>query len=106
MLNIQQLNNKKLALALWYKDENGEDQVTVYAGVFCLHEGVPFLDRGKDAKKLEIKSDWLERIKEVENDEMRKIFLGADYSLSLSVGNMSEEQENNSEGSKTGFKLF
>lgn len=77
--------NKSLALVLWAKDENGEDDVAVFSGTLILSEGNYYLQREGDGPKPEIRTEWLERIKATP-DDVKETLLGCDYQLTLTIG--------------------
>ena len=84
--------NKKLALVLWAKDKEGEDDVAVFPGVFTQVGGSYYLQREGEGNSPEIREEWLPRIKSVP-DESRDVLMGCDYQLSLSVGNSEDVNE-------------
>jgi|SRR5215469_12653435 len=82
---------KRLALILWDKDRSGEDEVWVHAGTVQASGSGLVLDRGKARPQVKLLSEWLPRIKPV-NDETRTTLLGAELCLSLTVGPIPEGQ--------------
>ena len=78
-----------MALVLWYNNR-GEDEVVVYAGK-SLYDGVKLIILLKDNINFEINPEWISRIKLV-TPELKKTLLDADFCLSLSVGDMSENK--------------
>jgi len=88
--------NKTLALVLWSKNENEEDEVAVFSGVLIEKDKTFFLDR-KDEKNPEILEEWLPRITKVPND-LKDMLMDCEYQLSLSVGDVDETPES--------YKLF
>jgi hypothetical protein len=54
---------KRLALILWGKDRNGEDEVWVHAGTVQASASGLVLDRGDDASRVKLLPEWLPRIK-------------------------------------------
>ena len=80
---------KRLALILWDKDRSGEDEVWVHAGTVQASGSGLVLDRGEHAPQVKLLSEWLPRIKPV-NDETRTTLLGAELCLSLRVGPIPE----------------
>ena len=91
MKNIEALN-KSLALVLWAKDENGEDDVAVFSGTLINVDGVYYLERESNNKNTEIKEEWLQRINSVP-EELKETLMGCEYQLSLSVGSSEEISE-------------
>lgn len=80
----------KLALLLWGEDENGEDDVAIFAGVLISKDGEYFLQRD-DGNKPEIREEWLDRIKPVSSD-LKETLLQCDFQLSLSVGSIESNE--------------
>jgi hypothetical protein len=80
---------KRLALILWDKDRNGEDEVWVHAGTVQTSGSGLVPDRGEHAPQVKLLSEWLPRIKPV-SDEIRSTLLGAELCLSLTVGPIPE----------------
>lgn len=78
--------DKKLALVLWGKDESGEDDVVVFAGILREINGSYFLERN-DGSDPEIKQAWLDRIKQIPED-IKSTLLDCEYQLSLAVDNL------------------
>ena len=76
---------KCLALIIWGKDHDGQDEVWVHTGNVKASGSGFTLDRGEDAPQVKLLSEWLPRIMPV-NDELRTILLGAELCLSLTVG--------------------
>ena len=91
LMDIQNVIDKKIALILWAKDENKEDDVCVYSGIFKQGSKGYFIDR-LNAGNLEIREEWLSRIRLVE-DELKDTLMNCDYSLSLSVGSTDETND-------------
>jgi len=76
--------NRTLALVLWAKDENGDDDVAVFPGTLVKENGLYFLRRD-DGKNPEIRDEWMSRIKEVPKD-LKETLSNCDFQLSLTVG--------------------
>ena len=83
--------NKTLALVLWSKDENGEDEVAVFSGVLIKKNEIFFLER-EDEKNPEILEEWLSRITKIPED-LKEILWDCEYQLLLSVGDVDETSE-------------
>ncbi len=81
--------NKRLALVLWAEDEEGEDDVVVFSGIFIQDKGNYYLQREGNEPNPEIRKEWLSRIKVVPED-LKDIFLNCEYQLPLSVGDAEE----------------
>jgi hypothetical protein len=54
---------KRLALIIWGKDLNGEDEVWVHAGTVQTSGSGLVLDRGEDASRVKLLPEWLPWIK-------------------------------------------
>lgn len=81
--------NKSLALVLWAKDENRDDDVSVFSGVLLSEsDGYYFLH--KNENKIELKKDWLARVKRVPLG-LKETLSDCDYQLSLTVGDVSSD---------------
>ena len=83
--------NKKLALVLWGKDKNGEDEVAVFSGVLVEKNKIYFLDR-EDEKNPEILEEWLPRITKIPED-LKEMLMDCEYQLALSIGDADETSE-------------
>jgi hypothetical protein len=73
---------KRLALIIWGKDRNGEDEVWVYAGTVQASGLV--LERGEDGSRVKLRPEWLSRITRV-SDDVRSTLRGAEICLSLTI---------------------
>ena len=91
MKNIKNIDGKKLALVLFGQDEEGNDDVAVFTGTARLNESVVTFER-PDIEPLELKDDWIDRIKPVSSD-MKETLLDADYMVPLSIGKLSQEDD-------------
>jgi len=80
---------RRLALVIWGKDPNGEDEVWVHTGNVQASGPGFILDRGEDAPQVKLLSEWLPRIKPV-SDDLRTTLLGAEFCLSLTIGPIPE----------------
>ncbi|MBP1680661.1 MAG: hypothetical protein H6Q35_1000 [Proteobacteria bacterium] len=83
--------NKTLALILWSKDENGEDEVAVFSGVLIKKNETFFLER-EDKKNPMILEEWLPRIDKIPED-LKEMLMGCEYQLTLSVGDIDDTPE-------------
>ena len=83
--------NKTLALVLWSKDENGEDEVAVFSGILIKKNETFFLER-EDDKNPEILEEWLSRITKIPED-LKEMLMNCEYQLALSVGDVDETPE-------------
>ncbi len=75
---------KRLALIIWVKDRNGEDEVWVYAGTAQASGSGLVLDRGEDGSRVKLRPEWLSRITRV-SDDVRSTLRGAEICLSLTI---------------------
>ena len=87
MNDIATLKDKVLALIATATDEKGQEDVAVFTGTIRLSGERLFFDRGPDSKQFEIPSHWIGRFDPVV-PEVKDILMGADYSISVSVGNL------------------
>jgi len=83
--------NKTLALILWGKDKNGEDDVAVFPGTLIQVNDLYYLQRS-DETNPEIRPEWFPRIERVPED-LKETLLECEFQLSLTTG----ESENISE---------
>jgi hypothetical protein len=102
MINPTLIHGKRLAMIAWAKKDDGGDDVTVFTGIASWDGKTMTMRREPIESSLEIEMDWLERIQEVRPD-LRDTLLGAEYSFSVSVGDISEA-DNPSELKQTGLK--
>jgi len=91
-MNYMDALNKNLALVLWAKDKNGDDDVAVFPGVLIKEGNSYFLKRKSEETKPEIKEEWLSRIKIVPA-ELKETLQGCEYQLSLTVGSTEDVTE-------------
>jgi len=87
-MDIDSVVNRTLALVLWAKDENGEDDVAVFPGTLKVKDGVYFLVRQSGAGP-EIRAEWFWRILEV-SDDIRDTACNCGFILSWSVGDAND----------------
>ena len=80
---------KRLALVIWGKDRDGEDEVWVHTGTVQASGSGFVLDRGEDKPLVKLLPEWLSRIKPV-NDEVRSTLNGAEICLSLTISPVPE----------------
>jgi len=74
--------------SLWLIDDQGEN---VVAAGWIAHVDNGTLALLRDGGKLDIGEAWFDRIREVENESVRKILMNADYYLQLRVRTISDE---------------
>jgi hypothetical protein len=91
-VDITRLHGKRLTLLLTGTKENGDDDWAVFGGVASLEAGVVFMDRGEGKPRLEIREEWLGRIRIVE-PESRETLLDADYYLPLTIGKLASDED-------------
>ena len=82
-VSLVQLNGKRLTV--WLTDDVGES--AIFSGVVRWDGSMLALDREANTA-FEIQPEWYERIRQVADEESRKILLNADYYLRLCVGNL------------------
>lgn len=82
--------NRTLAIIAWGKDAKGRDDVAVVTGVLTEVDDSYFLHRGGEQSPFRIHDEWLVRICEVQ-PENKDLLMGADFQLSLSVGNLADD---------------
>jgi hypothetical protein len=87
--NSMEIVGKRLALVIWGKDRDGEDEVWVHTGT--VHEsGSGFvLDRGEDKPQVKLLPEWLSRIEPVD-DEVRSTLCEAEVYVSLTISSIPE----------------
>jgi hypothetical protein len=88
MIDPNKVHGKKVALIAWAKDEKGEDDVAVFTGTGRWIGDQLSLDRGVNETAVAIPNEWLDRLQIVTPD-LKKTLLDSDYSISISVGNLT-----------------
>ena len=83
--------NKQLALVLWAKDKDGEDDVVVFPGTLIHKNGNYYFKREQDGKAPKLHNEWIPRIKEVP-EELKETLCNCDYQLSLTVEDINENE--------------
>ena len=87
-MDLDRYIGKQFTLLL--TDEEGE--VVAYGGWTASLSGETLLlERPGDKMKLE--PDWLQRIQPISDDQSRKLLLGADFVIRLSVGPNPREED-------------
>lgn len=86
-LALTDLFGKKLALLLWYLDEDFEQRAVIFSGVGFLHDGCLSLHRGPLLPPLQIPLALVWRAQEVP-DDLRDIVKGAAYCIQASMAEM------------------
>jgi hypothetical protein len=80
---------KRLALVIWGKDRDGEDEVWVHTGTVQASGSGFVLDRGEDKPQVKLLPEWLSRIKPV-NEEVRSTLCGAEICVSFTLSPIPE----------------
>jgi hypothetical protein len=80
---------KRLALVIWGKDRDGEDEVWVHTGTVQASDSGFVLDRGEDKPLVKLLPEWLSRIKPV-NNEVQSTLCGAEICVSLTLSPIPE----------------
>jgi hypothetical protein len=88
-IESMEIVGKRLALVIWGKDRNGEDEVWVHAGTVQASGSGFVLDRGEDKPLVKLLPEWFPRIKPV-NDEVRSTLHGAEICVSLTLSPIPE----------------
>jgi hypothetical protein len=90
VVTLAEVDGKPFALLLCAETEDGENDWAVFPGIARVRDGTLFLERSGNDPDVEIRPEWHHLIRPVK-PEVRQILLGADYSLSLSVGNLPDD---------------
>ncbi len=97
-MNKLQLEGKTLTVILLGTDEKGKDEVFVYKSKIRKQDEeytfeIPsnIYENNSDRIILPLDEDFLERLKPV-GAEMKETLSDADYSLALTIGNLSDEK--------------
>ncbi len=88
-INSMNIVGKRLALVIWGKDRNGEDEVWVHTGIVQASGSGFVLDRGENKPLVKLLPEWLPPIKPV-NDEVRSTLRGAEICRSLTIASVPE----------------
>ena len=80
---------KRLALVIWGKDGDGEDEVFVHTGTVRASGSGFVLDRGEDKPQVKLLPEWLSRIKPVD-DEVRSTLREVEICVSLTLSPIPE----------------
>jgi hypothetical protein len=91
VVDLTLYDGKAFALLLCGATADGEEDWIVCSGVARLKGESLFLERSAHEPDVEIRQEWFGRIRPTD-DETRAILQGADYFLSLMVGNLSGDQ--------------
>ncbi len=87
-----EFEGKTLALLLMAKTEEGDDDWAVFPGTFRKDGDRAYLERDDGHEDFEIREEWVERIRPVDNEEVRSILQNCDFFLSLSVGSIADSE--------------
>ena len=80
--------NQTLAVLLWGKDADGEDDVVLMTGVLREVNGAFFVERGENPR-FPLEDEWLPRIKRT-NPEVLDVVSDAPFMLTLTVEKVDE----------------
>lgn len=86
------LVGKRLALLLMAQTRSGDDDWAVFSGTVGLDDGALYLDRGAGKTRVDIRAEWLERIRPV-SEEVSAILNRAEYYLPLRVGALPADED-------------
>jgi hypothetical protein len=94
-MDTESLDGHTIAVLLWIEGESAESEedVFVFNGVLYRENDVLYVDRGTDNPPFEIVSDWYSLIRELSNRETKAILNGADYMISLNVGQLPADTD-------------
>lgn len=87
--SLTSLDGCSFALLLWVEGDDGEDDVALFSGTLRYKDGVLNMARA-DGRVIRMLPEWYEGIRPVSDPEIAAIVGGADYVLSLSVGNLPD----------------
>lgn len=91
--------NRSLALLLWRKSPQNNDEVSMYCGIIRAKDGKIVFEKWEKNLDFIIQNEWLNRIKKIP-ENLKKDIGNCDYQLSLSVS----EYDNKNSYIKTGLK--
>jgi len=80
---------KRLALVIWGRDRNGEDEVWVHTGTVRTSGSGFILDRGEYKPRVKLLLEWFPRIEPV-NEEVRSTLCRAEVYVSLTIAPIPE----------------
>jgi hypothetical protein len=87
MVDPAAIHGKRLAMIAWGKSGDGSDDVAVFSGVAEWDGVVLRMRREPESSSFTIPSEWLPRLQPV-RDDVRATLLDAEYSFSVTVGNL------------------
>jgi|GraSoiStandDraft_16_1057320.scaffolds.fasta_scaffold350543_3 hypothetical protein len=85
-------HGKRVAVVAWAEKPDGSDDFVVFAGIADWDGSHLTLLRQPGKSPFPIPDEWLGRLKLVEPD-LKTTLLGADYCLSVAVGNLPDSHE-------------
>jgi hypothetical protein len=85
-------HGKRVAMIAWGKNEDGSDEVAVFTGVGEWDGAVLRMRREPESSSFTIPSEWLLRLQPV-RDDVRSTLLDAEYSFSVTVGNLQSGED-------------
>ncbi len=83
--------DKILALVLWMKDNDGEDDVAIFPGTL-VQENTSLVLKCHDENHPEIREEWLSGITKVP-DDLKETLFGCSFQLSLTVRDREVESD-------------
>jgi hypothetical protein len=89
-MNQSELDGKTLTLLLMGETQTGEQDWSVFRGTVRAEAAALYLDRGASEPRVEIREEWLARVKPVTPD-LAETLLRSELYLPLSVGNVANE---------------
>ena len=108
-INYDELKNSSFPIMLWHINDKEEDEVMVYAGkaiydVELNMISIYYNDNKKPVFVLEEEDFGM--IQKVENDEIKKILLGADYAIKFNLYNLPEDVQKDKFRMVEGLKWY
>ncbi|MFT4712838.1 MAG: hypothetical protein ACJAVI_004547 [Candidatus Azotimanducaceae bacterium] len=85
---LEEAEGKPIALILWRKKDDGEDDLAVFKGILTQQDGTYYLDR-EEGYDRSLTKEWLGRIDTVPM-EVKAVLLDCDYQLSLNLDELTE----------------
>lgn len=92
MIDYYTIKNKKIALSIWNAEK--ENDAHVYLGVIKRKEGGYYFVNKEKGWLIPLEDEWLSRLKVVKED-LKSTLLGADYIISLLMGDLPDDDEGN-----------
>jgi hypothetical protein len=85
---LEDAEGNPIALILWRKKDDGEDDLAVFKGILTQQDGIYYLDREEGYDRA-LRKEWLGRIDTVPK-EIKEVLLNCDYQLSLNLDELAE----------------